>query len=157
MFSKRSIVLGCALAVLLAACASEPGSRACTLVGCQTGYVIALQASQWPTGAYRVDIDADGRKIVCNASIPLPKGNPGNVCDAADVTLGLSGSELPVDSQSLSEVRFNGTLPKGVHVAVQRDSTVLADKTFVPAYKTSQPNGPDCEPTCTNDSAVLTW
>lgn len=126
-------------------------------MGCQSGFTISFQSSQWSPGAYRVEIEADGRKIVCNASIPLPKGNPGNVCDAADVMLGLSGSELPVTSQSLSEVRFDGTLPAQVRITVQRDATLLAERTFVPSYKTMQPNGPGCEPTCTNDSAVLAW
>ncbi|MBI5536356.1 MAG: hypothetical protein HY898_26785 [Deltaproteobacteria bacterium] len=146
------------LAILMGACVVDPSSdKACTMLGCQNGFVVAFQASSWPTGSYQVALEADGRTVLCSATIPLAKGTPANACDADDVQLGLSGSELAVAQQSLSEVRFLGTLPKQVRVIVRRDSSELAEQTYSPTYKTSQPNGPACEPTCTNASDVLSW
>jgi hypothetical protein len=147
-----------AFPLLLGDCWVEPSSDGgCTMMGCETGFTVRLQSSAWPTGAYRVELEAEGRSIVCTAAIPLPTGDPGKVCDADDVSLGLSGSLLPVAQQSLSEVRFFKTFPKQVRIVVLRDSVKLAEQVFTPTYQTSQPNGPSCEPTCTNASAALAW
>jgi hypothetical protein len=35
-----------------------------------------------------------------------------------------------------------------VAVSVKRDGIPVGNATFVPAYKTIQPNGPECGPTC---------
>ena len=131
--------------------------KVCTLMGCTNGLTIALQASQWQTGTYQVELITDGRVVHCSATIPLPKGDPGQTCDASDVRLGLSGSELPVSSQSLSEIMFLETQPKVVQVTIGRDSTQLATQTFTPSYRTAQPNGPGCEPTCRYAQVTMSW
>jgi hypothetical protein len=38
--------------------------------------------------------------------------------------------------------------PAQVDVIVRRDGRQVASGSFAPAYTTSQPNGPGCEPTC---------
>ncbi len=146
------------LATLLTACGNGlETDRACTTMGCSNGFAVSLQTDAWSAGAYQIAIVAENRTIVCTAVLPLPKTGPQSTCDAADVTLGTSGSELQPSEQSLYEVRFSDTYPKTVTITVSRDSTKLAEQSFTPEYATLQPNGPDCEPTCKYASATLPW
>lgn len=156
-WSAAAVLLPIA-ATLLGACEEGTESeKACTTMGCSSGFTVALHAQEWREGEYQVMITADDRTILCTAKLPLPKTFPQSTCNAADVMLGTSGSELPFTEQSLYEVRFSNTYPSKVTILVSRDSTKLAEKTFTPEYATSQPNGPGCEPTCTYASASLEW
>lgn len=156
-----------AAAALLAFAASLSGAcdddgaadsgKACTDMGCQSGFVVTLQTAEWNEGEYQVMITADDRTILCAAKLPLPKSYPQSTCSASDVTLGTSGSELPFPQQSLSEVRFSSTYPFKVTILLTRDSIKLAERTFTPEYETLQPNGPGCEPTCTFASESMEW
>ena len=40
--------------------------------------------------------------------------------------------------------------PASVAVSVHHDDALLGEGSYSPTYATSEPNGPDCEPTCKN-------
>ena len=50
-------------------------------------------------------------------------------------------------------VTITGT-PAAIRVTARMADTTVGERTFEPQYKTSQPNGPDCEPTCRQWSDV---
>jgi hypothetical protein len=132
-------------------------SQACTEIGCSNGLSLSFTkaTTPWEPGMYQVDIDADGKKITCTTKLPLTASDPApSSCTDANVLLGVSGSALPAAQQSLSELQFN-TAPAHVTVTVTRDGAVIGTKDLTPTYKKSQPNGPDCEPTCNSASDTL--
>jgi hypothetical protein len=104
---------------------------------------------------YSVDIDADGKKSTCTTKLPLSASDPApSSCTDASVQLGVSGSALPAAQQGLVGLNFTSA-PAKVTVTVTRDGAMIGTKDFSPTYKKSQPNGPDCEPTCNNASVAL--
>lgn len=133
---------------------SEP--TACTEIGCTDGLVIAVTPmSSWPHGAYRFTIDADGTTITCTGALPLPDcGTPAMTCDAGGVGIGESGCALPDGEHAFSDIVFASS-PKAVTLTVTRDDQPLATQSWTPTYVTSQPNGPDCPPTCTGARVQL--
>ena len=104
----------------------------------------------WPPGLYRVDVTADGVSGSCEVTLPQPPcRTPSSTCvGQRSWSLGEAACALPASQQSISWVSFVDTAPAKVEVAVSRDGRQLASRSFTPGYNTSQPNGPDCEPTC---------
>ena len=144
-----------ALALALAGCgALSPQPQGCTEIGCVNGYQITLSsASPWKAGKYTVEVVSDGVTTTCTATLPLTSTSTAE-CTGAGVQIGLSGSMLPAEQQSLSDILLAST-PRAVKITVSRDGAQLVTKDFTPKYKTSQPNGPDCEPTCTSATDML--
>jgi len=123
---------------------ASSGGRACTEMGCEDG--VRVDFSYRQAGTYVFDIIIDGAKVTCKATLPLPKATADS-CDSADVLLGLVGSMLPFDQQSIGGLVFASTTARSISVRATRDGTVLGEKTFAPPYVTSPgPNGPECEP-----------
>ena len=143
-----------ALAVVASGCATHE----CTEMGCTNGLWIDLRSAsgRWQTGTYHVGITADGASITCSATIPLSQGTGGanTTCSSSDVRLGLSGSMLPVEAQAISDVTFT-TSPASVSIVITRDGQPFGSTTLTPTYVTSQPNGPECEPTCRGAHATI--
>jgi hypothetical protein len=141
------------LASLLGACSSD---KACTTIGCVDGFSLSFGAGVKTAGSYVIDLDADGKKVRCEAKLPLPPCEQiQNPCNDASVTLELSGCALDASAHSIPGLRVSGK-PAKVVVSVNRDNLQLITEEFTPAYTTSTPNGPDCEPVCTQASASLT-
>jgi hypothetical protein len=152
-------VLCVSLLVLLAGC--ETQSKVCSLIGCVDGFSVAFQPADgaWRPGRYLVQVTADGVTGACEVNLPLPAcTTPGATCTGQRAwSLGESGCALPPAQHSLTGVAFSGTTPASVAITVSRDGRQLAAGSFSPAYVTSQPNGPGCEPTCrTAPPATLT-
>lgn len=123
--------------------ANGGGGRACTELGCANGFVLAF--SYRDRGAYVFDLEVDGAIVTCKATIPLARDSA-SACSSGAAQLGLVGSMLPENQQSIGGLTFM-TLPTKVKVRASRDGTSLVDTTFTPAYVvTPGPNGPDCEP-----------
>ncbi len=129
-------------------------TKACTLIGCESGLTVALQAATWPSGSWRVEAKVGDETRSCTVTIPLP--SDGQAVCAGALRLGTSGSALVAAQQSLSSVHLPDT-PTAVTLTVLRDGSVLASKTFSPSYTSSEPNGPGCGPTCTQANAALNW
>jgi hypothetical protein len=129
----------------------------CTAIGCVNGLTISFEkaSAAWEPGMYSIDIDADGKKITCSTKLPLVANDPlPSSCTDASVLLGVSGSALPAAEHALSELHFTSA-PANVKVTVTRDGAMVATQDFTPSYQKSQPNGPDCEPTCNSATGTL--
>lgn len=151
-FQRLAVValLWAGLAALSSGC--EMLTKTCTTAGCVTGFAVDLQPTDniWRPGRYRVDVTADGVSGSCEVTLPpAPCGTTSTTCTGQrNWGVGESGCALPSDQHSINRVAFSGTTPATVAVVVSRDGRQLASQTFTPTYVTSQPNGPDCEPTC---------
>lgn len=152
MFSRSTLVA----AVVLAACgdsSSGADGQSCTLIGCADGFSVTVASTgTWKAGTYVVTVVADGVTTTCSAAFPLT--GAAAQCTGSGVVVGLSGSALPAEQQSIANVALSST-PKSVKVEIARDGAPLGSQTFTPTYKTTQPNGPKCEPTCTQASDTL--
>lgn len=143
-------------AALLAACSASDDTepKSCTTIGCVNGYTLDFEASSWAQGKYTVELTVDGKAGTCEATLPLDASSK-STCTLPEVQMGLSGSALPAGQQGLVGLMFTSQ-PAKVEVAVKLDGAVVGQPaSFTPAYKTSQPNGPECGPTCTNASDKL--
>lgn len=143
---------------LVTACSASSQPRVegheCTAIGCADGFFVTItSASAWPAGAYVVTVVADGATTTCAATFPLTASST-PACSGPGVQVGLSGSLLPAAQQSIASVTLM-TTPKAVSIDVARDGASIGGRSYTPTYKTSRPNGPDCEPVCTNASDTL--
>lgn len=130
--------------------------KSCTEVGCQSGFTLAFQNSAWPAGTYTVQAVTAAGPRTCSVVLPFSDISPAVTCSGGAMQLGTSGSALPAAQHSLVGITLPD-LPAQVTVTVKRDDKTLASQAFTPAYKTSQPNGAGCEPTCTQAAATLSW
>ncbi|WAS91726.1 hypothetical protein [Nannocystis punicea] len=149
---RRKILLAASLACLPAAGCD---SQACTLIGCGSSFQIALQRDAWTAGKYEVTVVADGETIECSATLPLQCDAPPACPEASQLLLGLDGCALDPAQHKLGSLEFQqGRAPKSVSVQVRQDGALLGEGEYSPVYSESQPNGPDCEPTCVGAEAV---
>lgn len=149
----RLEVLALAFASIVAACGSSdaksiiPGveQRGCTEIGCENG--VNIDFSFRERGSYVFVVTVDGTKATCRATLPLPKGAV-DACDRSEIFLGLVGSELPADQQSIGGLTLPAaTNATSITIEGTRDGVSIGQKTFKPAYDVRPgPNGPDCEP-----------
>ena len=131
--------------------------RACTLIGCEDGLKVDLAPdSGWPQGDYRFVIESDAVRVTCRGSLPLPSCAAGRalVCEPAVVTIVESGCALPASAHGFAQISFDPTMrPARVRVSIARgrgaSEAEVAAAEIAPEYRTLQPNGPGCPPTCT--------
>lgn len=148
------LVLAALLAGLLA---TGCETQSCTAIGCGAAFQVEFQRDGWPAGDYEITVVADGETIECSVTMPLQCDAPSPCPESSQVILGREGCALEPSAQKLNYVEFSpGKTPKSVTVKVQQDDALLGEGVYAPAYSESQPNGPDCEPTCKSaESAVL--
>jgi hypothetical protein len=118
--------LSLAAVVLLAGCTGIIDG-ACTLIGCSSGLTVQLAAA--PAGAYRIEVFSS------------PSG-PHYVWDCGDA------------AQCGTTAMFTDFTPTSVTIRVTT-SAGTREQTSQPAYNTSRPNGPNCEPTCTQATVTV--
>ena len=125
------------------------GQKICTEKGCLDGLHVEVDPQVWPKGRYQLEIEADGKKSTCEATLPLPAcGTRAVTCKGdVEVMVGESGCALPPEQQGLGPFNFKGK-PSKVSIRVKRDGKEVGKAGLSPAYKTVQPNGPDCPPKC---------
>jgi hypothetical protein len=131
-------------------CTEQPasGGGPCTLIGCGSAFSARFEkAGTWSPGDYRVVVELDGTVVECTATLPLSCDAP-FPCDNPDVLLLLDGCALPAAEHALGGVELVTSTPTSVSVEVFYDGASLARGDWQPAYVTSRPNGPDCEPEC---------
>lgn len=132
-------------------------SRVCTEIGCVDGLVISFgRGVEWAPGTYVFSIDADGVEQTCKGMLPLPPCASGGAltCTGNVATIGESGCALPASQHGFADIQLRSG-PSKVTLRIERDGVVLADETLVPTYRTSQPNGPNCDPICRQASATI--
>jgi hypothetical protein len=139
------------VAAVLAGCSppsDDAGNRQCTTIGCASAFQLAFdRRSAWAPGTYTVEVTADGAKGTCDVTFPLACSSKPRCTGPVGWELVLSGCALDPSQHALTAVVFN-TGPAMVEVRVLAAGRALGSGRYTPAYKTSQPNGPGCEPTC---------
>lgn len=137
------------------------GVHACTEIGCQDQVSLSVRRADGAPPGLAVSLDLDGRQVECAA----PQAGASTAC-GTDVSLEVR-ELLSCTEERTQDARILRCVPTGkfeevisiqgtparVRVTVQADGT-LTERTFEPQYKTVQPNGPDCEPTCRQWSEV---
>lgn len=134
------------------------GQKICTDMGCMNGLNVDVEPQAWPKGKYKIAITADGKSSVCEGTLPLPACDKGKALSCkgdVEVMVGESGCALPPEQQGFGAFNFKGN-PAKVTIEVSRNGKSVGKADFTPAYKTVQPNGPDCEPTCNHASEKMT-
>ena len=159
----KSILIAVVLAFL---CACKPASqpeapppqRACTEIGCMNGLNVRVEKpTPWPAGDYEFVFDLDGTAVTCKGALPLPpcERSPALVCDPAGrVQVTESGCALPAEQHGWGDVQIEGE-PAHAKVTIRHAGAVLHEADLQPEYRTLQPNGPDCEPTCRSASVSI--
>ena len=105
-----------AVCALVMACDFPPG--ACTLAGCESGLIVAIQGS--PPGPWRIEVSASGVETQVR--------------------------ECPAGNQCGS-VMFSGFTPPTATITVTMgDRTATSQVTLT--RREVRPNGPSCEPVC---------
>jgi hypothetical protein len=137
---------------------SDPGEKACTMIGCENGVRLTInKPTPWVAGAYVFNFELDGKAVECKGALPLQscEAGPSLSCTAdAKVRIGESGCALPVAQHGFSDITVLDA-PQRVKIKVSRDGQEIGAADLTPNYMTSQPNGEGCEPTCTNASGEL--
>ena len=119
--------------------------KSCTELACENGVNVDFVLRD--RGSYVFTVTIDGTKTTCRATLPLPK-EFFDACDRSEVFLGLVGSQLPADQQSIDGLKMPAaTNANSITIEATRDGIAIGKKTFAPAYDVRPgPNGPDCEP-----------
>lgn len=114
------LILTIGLLLLLTGCTSnEEVPQACTMIGCESG--VRVEFAQAPPHPFTVQVtfpDGTSQSASCD--------RPGSCVDG---------------------VFFAGDTPDRVTVRVTT-ATGTATHSLEPVYRSTQPNGPDCPPTC---------
>src|SRR5688572_27836443 len=127
------------LTVLTLSSCEGPYPRACTLIGCNDGFTLRLDHSNWAHGDYQFDIEIDGEKQTCKVTLPFSGCNQGvEPCSSGKANISLSGCALPSNQHSVAEVFVTATFGE-MKLKVAHESTVLLERSFRPEFKTSQP------------------
>jgi hypothetical protein len=128
----------------------DPPPRACTKIGCMSTLDVAIEDKPGQKGAYVIEVEAGDQKGLCEMKMPAPKcGEPWTRCEGTLPLMAKEGEicKQPAKDQMLAPLTI-GVAPEKVTVRVLRDKKKVHEETVAPPYKTVQPNGPGCEPTC---------
>lgn len=136
------------MAILLSACA-RPGAAqelACTQMWCQEGMTLTLNGTDWPTGAYKFAITADGKETVCVSHLPFTGCEGNTTCQGEGVTIGESGCAMGPETHSFHAIMM-AIPPQNFSMTIEHES----GKTFTYGPETvaaqcSHPNGAQCDP-----------
>lgn len=126
------------------------GVANCTAMGCIDGLHVDFSPNAgWPSGHYRFIVEAGGKTTTCEGDLPLRacSEGPSLRCDGEGVMIGESGCALPPAEHGFSDLELRDG-PAEVRLTIERDGARLVTKSMKPAYRTTQPNGPGCEPVC---------
>jgi hypothetical protein len=130
--------------------------KICTQIGCRDQLVLQAPNVTLAKGTYFITVDADGKKASCKLELAGKEIKTEGCVGEAEVQLALPGS-VPVRGAeggfSLVFVGAPGNVKLTVTSAAKKK---VAEQVVTPTYKTLQPNGPDCSPTCKQAQEALT-
>jgi hypothetical protein len=158
------VLLAATLPLLAAVSPGCVRSHACTTIGCANQATIAIHRPDWATLALAVELDIDGRKVLCAAPGPQQGGAPcdSNVSletrqlsDCHDTSTDGAISQTCTPNGRFEEVITIRGTPDLVAVTLKSAGAVVGQRTFQLAYTSSRPNGPDCDPLCRQ--STQTW
>jgi hypothetical protein len=112
-------------------------------------------------------VTADGAATTCSFTLPLASGGsvtcPSGLqvvimqkqtCTTMTGAYATSQTCTPVAGK-FSELLTLTSTPAAVHVTQTSDGATLLDTMVSPTYRMSQPNGPGCDPICSQGSGSL--
>jgi hypothetical protein len=137
----------CALVALSAlGCASTESF--CTLVGCSDSLTIevVLGPATQRGGGWIVETTLDGRTTSCTIDVTTDSSDL--IVDTTTDCPSLTIFEGDTSQDLVVAFAFEGSAPASASIKLTRDGTEVLSDTVSPSYVVSQPNGPDCEPTC---------
>jgi hypothetical protein len=171
------MVLG--LAVTMAACSQTEGlfggAHACTDIGCRDGLTVQVTGADgdFRAGTHTLEVTADGLAATCTFPMPPAATSggavqgpscpasvmvsivPATTCTESRGPNDVSQTCTPIPGQHTEMITVYGT-PSAVQLRQTVDGAVVFDRQLTPAYRTSQPNGPGCEPICRQASEAWT-
>ncbi len=131
-------------------------AQQCTEIGCYDGYTLILRPAdmRFPEGRYDVHFTPEGK--VTKSCFFVVSDDPVKCASGHCV--------IEEDCNALYSMGYN--VPDNIRilypvtkvmltVEVERDGVTTARTTFEPVYRTVQPNGPNCPPTCLQGKNVL--
>jgi hypothetical protein len=144
-------------------------------MGCndQASFTIRPPDSHWDDGVYSLQVQFDDAAYSCTFTLPeaLPAEGSWQALDCTpwlqayltpevhceEHTNGDSSSQVcsPIPDQYYLQASSAGT-PASLSVTLQRDSDTMLDETQTLSYSATQPNGPECGPTCRQASIDFT-
>ena len=144
------------ITILLWMASPAQAQRPCTEIGCMNGLTIEIPFDyQWQRGAYVFDFDLDGKAVHCTGSLPLKSCDQRSLtCNAEGVMIMESGCALP-NGHGFGMITIDSS-PASASVRITRNGQTIAQSSWKPAYKITQPNGPACEPTCRQATVSIT-
>ena len=136
----------------------------CTEIGCIDGYELTIRRADGTAPIERVEVEYGEEHAVC----PLVTVD-GERYVACSIAVGLNLRDQVTctethddDSQSQSctptgdyelSLSIQG-LPASVRVTLHDGAAIVHERTFAPNYRSFQPNGEGCEPTCRQASEL---
>jgi hypothetical protein len=169
----RARTASIALGLLVAGC--DLATRSCTEIGCSDGVSLELRPAMQgvvESGRYTLELATGDAQHRCTFTVPddLPVQAslaevdcpPQLQVSLVSATLcteqrhddAVSQSCVPVPDQFSLHAQLQAT-PRSLALQLSRDGAPLIDETLVPSYELSQPNGPDCGPTCRNANLAV--
>lgn len=137
---------------------TAPSNRmACTMMACMDGLTLQVDPNyRWKKGNYSFTFESEGKTETCTGKLPLKNCDDGAAlnCTATWMQITESGCALPEDNQGFGDIWISGW-PKSLSVRIARDGQEITSKTLTPAYRSSQPNGAGCGPSCCQATAPL--
>jgi hypothetical protein len=114
--------------------------RPCSQIGCVDQAELKVRRTGGAPAAFAITVEFDGQAVDCAAP-------------AADAAVAICATSRPASSLNTPTGRHEQLVivqgaPARFRVVLRDGGAVVAERTFEPRYRTSQPNGPDCEPTC---------
>lgn len=148
------------LALLVAACGSGcVESKSCTEIGCGDQSSIAIHSADWMTPPMAVELDIDGRRVICGAP-PLRTAGQA-ACDDRQVRVehrerydcketrtATAATQSCTPNGRLEQVITVAGTPRRITVTLMADNAVVGQRTFESDYMTFRPNGEGCDPEC---------
>ncbi|MFZ5895766.1 MAG: hypothetical protein ACOY0T_32215 [Myxococcota bacterium] len=177
---KKAILLSfaafslCASGLNLYACSGIGG--ACTEIGCGDEAILSFRTpadTPWSTGSYALVLTYDGVQHACQFTVPdaLPMSGSSHAIPCAP-DIGYAGVQFfqdskcqttrngdsvsqsctPIPGRYVLQATVLGT-PKDIAVIIRRDDAEIINRNLTLQYSITQPNGPECGPTCHQASA----
>jgi hypothetical protein len=159
-------------AVIVGLCTHGCGSgAACRAADCADGVTVWFSPSLTEVGEYEIEAEYDGVRGTCTLVVGARDGQPsgggsggtdapgavsgagGQNPDAVLESVNCSSPAIYADRHALS---VHDT-PGSIEAAVFRGDDLVASGSFRPSYRTEQPNGPDCAPTCRVSNVTLSF
>jgi hypothetical protein len=158
--------IAAALAVALALGLGCSGTKTCTLIGCVDEMDLRIERADGTPVNLAVSVTADGQAVTCSAPTTGSTATcDGNVmvwshalqdCNQQASANGAMSVVCVDNGRFAQDITINGT-PRAVTVSLlSADGVVVAERTFTPAYRAVQPNGPGCGEICQQASDAWT-